>query len=53
MGGLPTEPSVQSNEELADAEGDGGVSWNDDGFVSTFGVSAVIDLKLQQSRELQ
>ena len=52
VGRFPTEPSVQSNEQLADAEGDGGVSRDDDGLVSTFWVSAVVDLKLQQNRKL-
>ena len=47
----PTEASVESNEQLTDAEGDGGVSRDDDGFVSTFGVSAVVDLKLQHNRK--
>lgn len=41
----PTEAPVQPNEQLTDAEGDG-VSRDDDGLVSTFGVSAVVDLKL-------
>lgn len=49
---FPTEAPVQSDKQLTDAEGDGGVSRDDDGLVSTFRVSAVVDLKLQQSREL-
>lgn len=51
-GSLPTETPVQSNKQLADAEGDGGVSRDDDGLVSTFGVPAVVDLKLQRKRKL-
>jgi len=43
-----TEPAVQSHKQLADAEGDGGVSRDDDGLVSAFGVPAVVDLKLQE-----
>lgn len=49
---FPTESPVQSNEQLTDAEGDGGVSRDDDGLVSTFWVSAVVNLKLQQNRKL-
>lgn len=48
----PTEAPVQPDKQLADAEGDGGVGWDDDGLVSTFGVPAVVDLKLQRNREL-
>ena len=50
-GGPPTKSPIQSYIQLADAKGDGGVSRNDDGFVSASGISAVIDLKLQQSGE--
>lgn len=46
VGSLPTKAPVQSKKQLADTEGDGGVSRDDDGLVSTFGISAVIDLKL-------
>lgn len=52
VGGLPTKAPVQSNKQLADAEGDGGVSRDDDGLVSTSGISAVVDLKLQHNRKL-
>lgn len=48
----PTKSSIQSNKELTDAEGNGGVSWDDNGLVSTFGVSAVVNLKLEHSRKL-
>lgn len=44
-----TQTSIQGDEQLADAEGDGGVSRDHDGFVSPPRVSAVIDLKLQQN----
>lgn len=44
-----TEAPVQPNKQLTDAEGDGGVSRDDDGLVSTFGISAVVDLKLQKT----
>lgn len=44
-----TQTSVQTDEQLTDAEGDGGVSRDHDGFVSPPRVSAVIDLKLQQN----
>lgn len=49
---FPTKAAVQSDKQLTDAEGDGGVSRDDDGLVSTFGVSAIIDLKLQHQRKL-
>lgn len=47
-----TEAPVQPNEQLADAEGDGGVGRDDDGFIPTSGIPAVIDLKLKQDRNL-
>lgn len=43
-----TQTSIKTDEELADAEGDGGVSWDDDGFIPASRVSAVINLKLKQ-----
>lgn len=52
VGSVPTKSPVQPNKNLTDAEGDCGVSRDDDGLVSTFRVPAVVDLKLQQSREL-
>lgn len=52
VGSVPTKAPVQSDKQLTGAEGDGGVSRDDDGLVSTFRVSAIVDLKLQQSREL-
>ncbi len=52
VGSFPTKTPIQSNKQLTDAEGDGGVSRNDDGLVSTFRVSAIIDLKLQRERKL-
>lgn len=51
-GNPPTKAPVQSNKQLADAEGDGGVSRDDDGLVSTLGIPAVVDLKLQHNRKL-
>lgn len=52
-GNVPTKASVQSNKQLADAEGDGGVSRDDDGLVPTFGISAVVDLKLRKNQQLE
>lgn len=48
---LLTEAPVQSNKQLADAEGDGGVRRDDDGLVSASGIPAVVDLKLQHKKE--
>lgn len=49
---LLTKTSIQSKKNLTNAEGDCGVSRDDNGFVTTFRVSAIINLKLQQSREV-
>lgn len=52
MGGVLTKTSIQTKEQLTDAEGDGGVSWNDDSFVTTFRDSAIVDLKLTDKTTL-
>lgn len=51
VGCVLTKAPVQSDKQLTGAESDGGVSRDDDGLVSTFRVPAVVDLKLQHSRD--